>query len=198
MNGTTLQNARAYEARHGAAIPAAERPAYHLTPYVGWMNDPNGFSYYQGKYHLFYQYYPYKTVWGPMHWGHAVSSDLLHWEYLPTALAPDGPADKDGCFSGSAAELPDGRQLLLYTSGTTCPTTSAASISGTRRFGGSRTAATPPSSSGRAGRRAARPCCSAAPTASTGNTSPFWTPAAASTASCGNAPTSSSWTASRC
>ena len=58
MNGTTLQNARAYEARHGAAIPAAERPAYHLTPYVGWMNDPNGFSYYKGKYHLFYQYYP--------------------------------------------------------------------------------------------------------------------------------------------
>ena len=65
MDSTTLQNARAYEARHGAAIPAAERPAYHLTPYVGWMNDPNGFSYYQGKYHLFYQYYPYKTVWGP-------------------------------------------------------------------------------------------------------------------------------------
>ena len=116
MDSTTLQNARAYEAWHGAAIPAAERPAYHLTPYVGWMNDPNGFSYYKGKYHLFYQYYPYKTVWGPMHWGHAVSSDLLHWEYLPAALAPDGPADKDGCFSGSAAELPDGRQLLLYTS----------------------------------------------------------------------------------
>ena len=116
MNGTTLQNARAYEARHGAAIPAAERPAYHLTPYVGWMNDPNGFSYYQGKYHLFYQYYPYKTVWGPMHWGHAVSTDLLHWDYLPAALAPDSPSDKDGCFSGSAAQLPDGRQLLLYTS----------------------------------------------------------------------------------
>ena len=116
MDSTTLQKARAYEAQHGAAIPAAERPAYHLTPYVGWMNDPNGFSYYQGKYHLFYQYYPYKTVWGPMHWGHAVSSDLLHWEYLPAALAPDSPSDKDGCFSGSAAQLPDGRQLLLYTS----------------------------------------------------------------------------------
>ena len=115
MDSTTLQNARAYEAQHGAAIPAAERPAYHLTPYVGWMNDPNGFSYYQGKYHLFYQYYPYKTVWGPMHWGHAVSTDLLHWDYLPAALAPDSPSDKDGCFSGSAAQLPDGRQLLLYT-----------------------------------------------------------------------------------
>ena len=86
MDSTTLQKARAYEAQHGAAIPAAERPAYHLTPYIGWMNDPNGFSYYQGKYHLFYQYYPYKTVWGPMHWGHAVSTDLLHWDYLPAAL----------------------------------------------------------------------------------------------------------------
>lgn len=116
MDSTTLQNARAYEARHGAAIPAAERPAYHLTPYIGWMNDPNGFSFYQGRYHLFYQYYPYDTVWGPMHWGHAVSTDLLHWDYLPAALAPDSPSDKDGCFSGSAAQLPDGRQLLLYTS----------------------------------------------------------------------------------
>ena len=116
MDSTTLQNARAYEARHGAAIPAAERPAYHLTPYIGWMNDPNGFSFYQGNYHLFYQYYPYDTIWGPMHWGHAVSTDLLHWDYLPAALAPDSPCDKDGCFSGSAAQLPDGRQLLLYTS----------------------------------------------------------------------------------
>ena len=116
MDSTTLQKARAYEAQHGAAIPAAERPAYHLTPYIGWMNDPNGFSFYQGKYHLFYQYYPYGTFWGPMHWGHAVSTDLLHWDYLPAALAPDSPSDKDGCFSGSAAELPDGRQLLLYTS----------------------------------------------------------------------------------
>ena len=116
MDSTTLQNARAYEAQHGAAISAAERPAYHLTPYTGWMNDPNGFSFYQGNYHLFYQYYPYDTIWGPMHWGHAVSTDLLHWDYLPAALAPDSPCDKDGCFSGSAAQLPDGRQLLLYTS----------------------------------------------------------------------------------
>ena len=52
------------------------------------MNDPNGFSFYQGKYHLFYQYFPYNTVWGPCHWGHAVSEDLIHWEYLPATLAP--------------------------------------------------------------------------------------------------------------
>ena len=79
------------------------------------MNDPNGFSFYQGKYHLFYQYHPFNSHWGPMHWGHAVSDDLLHWEYLPAALAPDTVYDEAGCFSGSAVELADGRQLLMYT-----------------------------------------------------------------------------------
>ncbi len=117
MPSEILQKARDYEAAHGAEIKSEERPAYHLTPQVGWMNDPNGFSCYQGRYHQFYQYNPYATKWGPMHWGHAVSTDLLHWEYLPCALAPDSAADDGpGCFSGSAAELDDGRQLLLYTS----------------------------------------------------------------------------------
>lgn len=115
MSSELLTKARAYEAQHGDAIPAAERPVYHLTPYIGWMNDPNGFSLYKGKYHLFYQYFPYKTIWGPMHWGHAVSTDLLHWDHLPAALAPDAEYDKNGCFSGSAVEMNDGRQLLLYT-----------------------------------------------------------------------------------
>ena len=81
MNDLTLQKARAYEAEHGAAISPEERPAYHMTPYVGWLNDPNGFSYYKGKYHQFYQYNP-TMCGGAMHWGHAVSTDLLHWEYL--------------------------------------------------------------------------------------------------------------------
>ena len=67
MNDLTLQKARAYEAEHGAAITPAERPAYHMTPYVGWLNDPNGFSYYKGKYHQFYQYNPYDVRWAPMH-----------------------------------------------------------------------------------------------------------------------------------
>ena len=110
-----LEKARKYEDEQGKQIKAEDRPAFHVSPYVGWMNDPNGFSYYQGEYHLFYQYYPYDTHWNSMHWGHVVSKDLLHWKYLPAALAPDEDYDKIGCFSGSAIELEDGKQLLLYT-----------------------------------------------------------------------------------
>ena len=115
MMNHSLIFARAYEKEEGGKIPASARPLFHLTPWVGWMNDPNGFSYYRGQYHLFYQYNPYDTQWDAMHWGHAVSSDLLHWTYLPAALAPDAPYDSFGCFSGSAMELADGQQLLLYT-----------------------------------------------------------------------------------
>lgn len=115
MNSEKLEKARVYEREAGDKIAGENRPAFHLSPRAGWMNDPNGFSFYQGKYHLFYQYYPYKPFWGPMHWGHAVSDDCLHWTYLPAALAPDQAADGQGCFSGSALTLPDGRQLLMYT-----------------------------------------------------------------------------------
>lgn len=115
MISEQLRRARAYEARMGALISPAERPLFHLTPTTGWLNDPNGFSVYRGEYHLFYQYHPYSTSWGPMHWGHCKSRDLLRWECLPAALAPDQPYDRDGCFSGSAAETPDGRHLLMYT-----------------------------------------------------------------------------------
>ena len=74
------------------------RPTYHFTPAAHWMNDPNGMVYYQGTYHLFYQYYPGGMVWGPMHWGHATSADMLHWQEQPVALAPD---EKGYIFSGS-------------------------------------------------------------------------------------------------
>lgn len=115
MTSQTLREARKFEEASEKMITEEERPAFHLSTRTGWMNDPNGFSYYKGKYHLFYQYNPYDSYWGPMHWGHAVSDDLLHWEYLPAALAPDEAYDRDGCFSGGAVTLPDGRQLLMYT-----------------------------------------------------------------------------------
>lgn len=66
-----------------------ERPKFHFTPQKGWMNDPNGAIYIDGYYHLFYQHFPFDIVWGPMHWGHAVSKDLLHWEHKEIALYPD-------------------------------------------------------------------------------------------------------------
>jgi fructan beta-fructosidase len=75
------------------------RPQFHFSPSAKWMNDPNGMVYYEGEYHLFYQYYPDSTVWGPMHWGHAISPDLVHWEHLPIALYPD---ELGYIFSGSA------------------------------------------------------------------------------------------------
>ncbi len=115
MISQNLLVARRYEESDDRQVPAEKRPLFHLTPRIGWMNDPNGFSLYKGEYHLFYQYYPFSKVWGPMHWGHAVTKDFLQWEYKPAALAPDIMADRDGCFSGSAIELDDGKHLLMYT-----------------------------------------------------------------------------------
>lgn len=75
------------------------RPQYHFTPTEKWMNDPNGLLFHNGTYHLFYQYYPDDIVWGPMHWGHATSKDLISWEHKPIALYPD---EHGLIFSGSA------------------------------------------------------------------------------------------------
>lgn len=86
----------------------------HLRAPGNWINDPNGFIYYKGKYHLFYQHFPYAPQWGTMHWGHAVSEDLVHWEHLGIALFPTVYEDGNGCFSGSAVEI-DGKMNLYYT-----------------------------------------------------------------------------------
>lgn len=90
------------------------RPKFHFSTPKGWCNDPNGFSQFGGNIHLFFQHHPYSTQWGPMHWGHAVSKDLLHWQMLPIALSPTSPADSQGCFSGTAITKA-GRHLLVYT-----------------------------------------------------------------------------------
>ena len=75
-----------------------KRYNYHFTPPIGWMNDPNGMVYINGVYHLFFQYYPKDIIWGPMHWGHATSTDLVHWEHQPVAIFP---TEEEYIFSGS-------------------------------------------------------------------------------------------------
>lgn len=88
---TTKSMAIAYAEHH--------RPQFHFSPQQNWMNDPNGMVYYNGEFHLFYQHYPEGNTWGPMHWGHAVSKDMIRWEHLPIALYPDSLGY---IFSGSA------------------------------------------------------------------------------------------------
>ena len=100
------------------------RPLYHHTPLYGWMNDPNGMFYKDGKWHLYYQYNPYGSLWQNMHWGHSVSEDLVHWEHCPLAIAPNGFGS---VFSGSAvvdkantAGFGKDAVIALYTSAGFC------------------------------------------------------------------------------
>lgn len=91
------------------------RPEFHFLPQHNWMNDPNGPIWWKGNYHLFYQMNPSAAVWGDMHWGHAVSTDMVHWKHEPIALAPTpGGPDDEGCFSGSAV-VRDGVPTIVYT-----------------------------------------------------------------------------------
>lgn len=91
------------------------RPTFHVVPEHGWLNDPNGLIWLNGRYHAFFQHNPAAAVWDDIHWGHASSVDLVHWRPEPIALAPgpDGP-DADGCWSGSAVAGPEG-PVILYT-----------------------------------------------------------------------------------
>lgn len=103
-----------------ASLDAADRhrPRYHLSPPGNWLNDPNGLVQYDGRYHVFYQYNPAGPFHHAIHWGHAVSDDLVHWEDEPVALtpSPDGP-DRDGCWSGCTVVDEEGTPTLLYTGG---------------------------------------------------------------------------------
>lgn len=108
---------------HKSVARAAERvkddpnrPAYHFQPPANWNNDPNGTLFYNGYYHLFYQHNPYADSWSWMHWGHARSKDLVHWEHLPIALWPSVEKGEDHCFSGSGFIKDDGKPILFYTS----------------------------------------------------------------------------------
>jgi beta-fructofuranosidase len=120
LAGTTLARQSFSLASALAAASAAQlaadprRPQYHLLPAANWMNDPNGPIFWRGQYHMFYQYNPHAAVAADMHWGHAVSPDMVHWRHLPVALAPTpGGPDAAGCWTGTA--VPDGdRVAVLY------------------------------------------------------------------------------------
>ena len=90
------------------------RPQYHLLAPAFWINDPNGTIYHDGMYHVFYQHNPYKNKWGSIHWGHARSEDLIHWEHLPVALAPSKEEGEKHCFSGCCV-IHEGTPKILYT-----------------------------------------------------------------------------------
>lgn len=90
------------------------RPIHHITGKQGWINDPNGLVKFKGEYHVFFQHHPYSNCWGPMHWGHVVSKDLINFKYLPNALTPGDEFDKSGCFSGTAIVIDD-TLYLAYT-----------------------------------------------------------------------------------
>lgn len=109
-----LEKAYRYIEEHHKEVSPRYRQLFHAMPPLNWCNDPNGFSYYKEKFHLFFQFYPYENKWGPMHWGHLTSDDLLHYEDHYVALAPSFYESR-GCFSGTAITNPFGKdELLLY------------------------------------------------------------------------------------
>lgn len=109
----TLEKANEYIKANKSEVNQFYRLKYHMAPPIGWMNDPNGLVKYNGEYHFFYQFYPYDSVWGPMHWGHFVTKDLINYKDLDVALAPDA-LEETGCFSGGAI-VDDNKINLVYT-----------------------------------------------------------------------------------
>jgi beta-fructofuranosidase len=137
----------------GAPVAASKmaadphRPQYHLLPAANWMNDPNAPIFWQGKYHMFYQYNPNGAFWGDMHWAHAVSADMVRWKHLPVALAPTpGGPDKDGVFSGCGV-IDNGSVTAVYTSvnpETQSIATSTGDLTEWKKFAGNPVIAAPP------------------------------------------------------
>ncbi|KAG0484962.1 hypothetical protein HPP92_008811 [Vanilla planifolia] len=93
----------------------SNRTAFHFQAFKNWINDPNGPMYYNGVYHLFYQFNPKQPIWGNIIWAHSVSKDLINWKPLKPAIYPTGPFDINGCWSGSATILPGNKPAILYT-----------------------------------------------------------------------------------
>ncbi len=130
---SVLPRSVAAQAQQGDAALAAKladdpmRPQFHLLPAKNWMNDPNGPVYFNGKYHMFFQYNPLAAVWGDMSWNHAVSEDMLHWTHLPVAMTPTpGGPDAYGVFSGSALKV--GKRVYQVYTGTRLSTKELATI----------------------------------------------------------------------
>ncbi len=110
----TVNQANEYIKMNRTKVNDKYRHVYHAMAPIGWINDPNGFCEFKGEHHLFFQYYPYDSQWGPMYWGHVKSKDFIKWEELPVALAPDQSYDEGGAFSGSAIQVKD-ELYLMYT-----------------------------------------------------------------------------------
>lgn len=114
-NGISLsQRANLFISQNQGSVNPVYRQKYHAMSPIGWINDPNGFCYFEGKYHLFCQCYPYDSEWGTMHWAYWTSEDLVKWTWQGIAMAPDTQADSEGCFSGSAI-IKEKQLFLLYT-----------------------------------------------------------------------------------
>lgn len=110
-----MEMTKNYEQIHVPKVESeSHRPAYHLIPPVGWLNDPNGLCYFKGRYHVFFQYSPFTPEGGIKMWGHYSSTDLLHYVYDGVAIHPDEPYDKDGVYSGSAICVDD-HLYVFYT-----------------------------------------------------------------------------------
>lgn len=112
--GLSIEHIEAYIQDNKDSVNPIYKPELHFSAQVGWINDPNGFSFDGNAYHLYYQYHPYSSKWGPMHWGHATSKDLVEWTHLPIALAPGELYDQSGIFSGTAL-IEEGKTHLYYT-----------------------------------------------------------------------------------